>query len=239
MTNTICPTLDVADREITEKDILNLREIDDLEAADIYDARVRRLERQNRRSFIEMGMICLEISDRELWKKLVSSETNKYFHSFDAYMLSALNVSRSSAYSAMKAVRDLKEVPAEDLLEMPRCNAMTLSGLSTAVKKDPQIITFAKEKSEEEFIDEVSKRYPDQHIEAKQSVRLKTDKSSRLVFDKAVEAMMILYDAENREQAIEFLCTRFLSEDCEVEEYAMLTNELALEEVKLSRKRTA
>ena len=232
------PILDVADREITEADILNLRDVDELQAADIFDARVRRLEARHRATFVEMGLILMEMEDRELYRVLVDPATGHYWTSYDRWLCNAAPISRSGGYAAVKAMRNTV-IPISDLREMPRFAVETISQLSPAVQRNPVVIISAKNDTEEVFREKLEKNFPDQHIETKKSVRLKTDKSSRVVFDKAVEAMMVLYEAATREEAIGFLCTRFLSETCEVEEYAMLTNELALEEVKLSRKRAS
>lgn len=232
------PILDVADREITEKDIQNLRDVDDLEAADIFDARIRRLEARHRATFVEMGLILMEVEDRELWKVLINQETGQYWTSYDRWLCDAAPISRSGGYAAVKAMRSIV-VPISELKEMPRFAVETMARLSPAVQRNPVVIISAKQDSEEEFLDKLEKNFPDQHIESKRSVRLKTDKSARAVFDKAVEAVMVLYEAKTREEAIDFLCTRFLHEDCEVEEYAHLTNDLALDEVRMKRKRAS
>jgi hypothetical protein len=49
------------EREITAEDIRNLEEVDDEDAAEIYDTRLITLTRNAKRAFIETGMICLKM----------------------------------------------------------------------------------------------------------------------------------------------------------------------------------
>lgn len=236
----IQPWTEPGSKEITESDIVALREIDDLDAADIYDARVRTLERVQRRSFVEIGLICNEVSGRELWRKLVCppwidevgrEHIGEYFHSFDAWMFSSLNVSRSSAYSAMKLLNDLK-VPVADLQQMPRCNAVKLASLSTKVQEDPKVIEAAKAMTEEDFIAEVMKIHPTQHLEQKKAVIAQPTKTERDLFDHAIEAAKWIYEVERREDALANILAYFMDGLCEHEAFQQYTNRDAFEAYK-------
>lgn len=236
----IQPWTEPGAKEITESDILALREMDDLDVADIYDARVRSLERVQRRSFVEIGLICNEVSERELWRKLVCppwidevgrERTGEYFHSFDAWMFSSLNVARSSAYSAMKLLNDLK-VPVADLQQMPRCNALKLASLSTKVQEDPKVIEAAKAMTEEDFIAEVMKIHPNQHLEAKKAVIAQPTKTERDLFDNAIEVAKWVYEVERREDALSNIVAFFMDGLCEHEAFQKYTNRDAYEAYK-------
>jgi hypothetical protein len=54
--------------EITEQAVADIRKLDDWDAAAILDRRLIELEKAAKRSFIEMGITCLEVKKRELWK---------------------------------------------------------------------------------------------------------------------------------------------------------------------------
>lgn len=219
--------------ELTEDDILRLRKADAWTTAEIYDARLREMERQHRRSFVEMGMICLEVSDQELWKKLIVPDyyddegllhTGEYFHSFDAWMLSAAGVSRSSAYSAMKTVKELKDVPMDEVRAMPRCNAVVLAGLSSEVRQQPEMREAAKVMTEEAFIAEIQTRHPNEHRERRQALPLKPERSQRTAILYAIDVALWALGTVTREEAQEAMCAAWMDSPCEVEGYTQMSN---------------
>jgi len=63
------------------------------------------------------------------------------------------------------------------------------------------VIISAKNDTEEVFREKLEKNFPDS-TSNEEEVRLKTDKSSVWCSTKAVEAMMVLYEAATREEAI-------------------------------------
>lgn len=220
---------DPAMKEITEADIVNLRTVDEIQAADIFDARVRYLERYTRRSFVEVGMICQEVEKRDLWRRMVVPGTSVYFHSFGAWMVSSLNVSRSSAYSAMNIVKG--GVSIEDLREMPRCNAETLASLSTKVQKDPKVIEMAKSATSKDFIKAVQQAHPDQHVESKRAIVAKPTESARSLMEHCFDVVKWAYDIESREDVMENLVAYFMDGACEREGFDNWTNREAYEAV--------
>lgn len=60
--------------EITEQAVADIRKLDDWDAAALFDARLIELEKAARHSFIEMGIVCLEVRKRELWKLIEASD---------------------------------------------------------------------------------------------------------------------------------------------------------------------
>ena len=228
-----------AEMEFTEQDIANLRTTDDLVAADLYDARLMALEKLTKRTFIEIGMICLEVKRRELWKKIIAPDWTddsgrlhhgEYFHSIDAWIYSRLGVSRTSAYDAMR-VLGVESVSLDDLREMPRRNARRLANLSSAVQCDPAVIEAAKG-SEKGFIEVVQKNFPGQHFEAERSIIAKPTLSAREQMTNTFDVVRWVYDVENREDILELLCVYFMDGKCEREGYTNWTNEEAFEAAK-------
>lgn len=233
--NAVQRCTDPADKEITEGDIVVLRKVDDVQAADIYDARLIALERGAKRSFIEMGMICLEVTKRELWRRIVAPDWidaqgrehhNEYFRSVDAWIADRLGVSRTSAYNAMKVLET--SVSVDDLREMPRRNAVRLSRLSTKVQKDPKIIAAAKG-SEKGFVEVIQKRHPDQHEEPRRAVMATLEDSSRSAMDACFEVVRWAYDVETRQDVLENLFAYFMDGKCEREGFTNWTNREAFE----------
>lgn len=218
---------DPAAKEITERDIATLREVDDYQAAEIYDARVRYLEGFHKRTFVEIGLILVEVEERTLWNKIIDRKTGTYFTGFDRWLMDAAPVSRSTGYDAKGAIAKLREVPVADLQAMPRCNVKTLASLSTKVQQQPDIIEAAKTLTEQQFIAKVETKHPEQHVAAKRPMRLKPEKEARKAIDIGLEIAMWAYDVPNREEALEAMVQTWLDMPCEVEEYSHLTNRLA------------
>jgi hypothetical protein len=215
--------LETGEQEITAENIRNLEDVDDQDAAEIYDNRLIVLTRDAKRAFIETGMICLEMTRRGVWTKLIDPATREPFHSRDSWIMARMGVSRASAYDAMKALRGAASV--EDLREMPRRNAVRLSKLSSTVQADPIIIAAAKG-SEKGFVAKVRQEYPDQHIEATRAI-IAPELSARELIDKCFAVVCWAYDVTSREDVMEQLCVYFMDGWCEREGYSGLKNEEA------------
>lgn len=217
---------------ITETDIERMRSMDDIEAADIYDARVIVIEDSTRWTFIELGLICMEVTRRELWKRIVDPKTGRYFHSRDAWIAGRLRVSQRSAYSAMEVLK-VKDVPVSDLREMPRVNAVRLAGLSTQVQRDPTIIQAAKG-SEKGFVQVINNRYPDQHQEPRRAVLATLEDSARKEMEECFEVVRFVYEVEKRTDVFSNLFAYFMDGPCEREGYQNVSNREAFD---MARKR--
>lgn len=208
----------------------------DSEAAQILDSRLRELERLYKRGFVERGFILLEMEERQLWKEITDKETKEKYTSFERWVCGAASHSRSDCFAALRAVKELRDVPAEKLLQTPRCNVEVLRKLSPQVRRRPEIIEAAQTKSEKEFIQQIEEKHPEQHIESKQPMNLKPVKSARKNIEKALTIAMWVYNLESREDAIEALATYFMQGRCEKEEYSQLSNTLAFETAKVHGK---
>lgn len=213
--------------EITERDILNLRTVDNLDAADVFDKRIRVMEQQHKRSFVERGMILVEMETRQLWSVLVDPDTNVYYRSLERWLMVAAPYSRSDCYAAMRAIKELKDVAVEEIQQMSRANVEILAGLSTAVKRDPIVIQAAKELPERAFVEKINESFPEQHVEPKEGFRIKPDKSARKLIEDTIKMVEWAYDINGKEAAIEVLCQYFAEGTCEREDFHHLTNRLA------------
>ena len=226
----ICLTLDKpAQGEVTQSVLSTLRQEPDADVAKRLDSRIRELERQHRRSFVELGLICNEMADRSLWQELVNPETGNFFQSFGSWLMDAAQVAHSSAYKAMKVLKELSDVPVEDLQEMSRANVIIVSQLSTKVRRDPKVIAAAKTQTEAAFHQILETDYPEQHIESTARMDLKPTRSARKVIDEALRAAGLLYGVEGREAQLEAICSYFMDGDCEMEEYEGIKNRRAYE----------
>ncbi|HTF72450.1 MAG TPA: hypothetical protein VK638_58255 [Edaphobacter sp.] len=219
-------------QEITEKDILNLRELDDEEAARILDERTGVIESTTRRSFIELGMICREMRERMLWTKRSHPISGVPYHSWEEWVIVRLGVGRRSAFKAISVLEKIRGVSVEDLKEMTRANVTRLAELSTKVQNDPKVIEAAKETSEEGFVKVLQDHFPDQHVGDAPAVNLKLSPETRGYFDDCVEIAEWSYEVRGREDALSNIFAFFLDGLCDREGYHTMTNRDAYEAFK-------
>ena len=213
--------------EITENKIRELRSMPDEEAAQILDQRIRFLENQYKHTFVERGFILLEMEERGLWTKLIDPNTQQPYVSMERWIVTAATHSRSDCFASLKAVRELRDVPKEQLLEIPRCNIHVLQNLSTQVRMQPEIIRAAREMTVKEFTATIGQFYPEQHMEQKQQIVVKPTVSQRVALETACDAVKVLYDVEDREGQLEVLASFFMDGQCEFEEHKGRTNRQA------------
>ena len=173
------------------------------------DSRVRAIEKQNKLTYVELGIICLRVEQKELYLSMYDGK----FKSFGAWITDAAPYSRATAYSALGEVKRLIEdnVPLDVANKLPRCNLKTVNRLSTSLKRDPEILKAAEVLEEQEFKRKIRKEHPEQHIEDDSPMRLKFERSQRVKVDEAIDVAMAIYELPTREAAIEVICTEFLS----------------------------
>lgn len=215
--------IEPASNEITEERMVFLRTMPDEEVAFELDGRARAIEASTRRSFIELGLIGFEMRERGLWAKLDDPESHVPFHSWEAWVTSALNVSASSAFAAVAVIENTKGIPVEDLQQMTRRNATQFARLSTKVQ--PKMLDKAKEMSEADFVAEVQKKHPDQHVAKAPALMLTfQDANNRDVFDQVIETAEWAYEVTGREDAVANVLAFFLDGFCEREGYQRHSN---------------
>jgi hypothetical protein len=185
-------------------------------AAVAIDDRVRKIERSSKLTFVELGMLLMEVEQREYWRYMQGD-----WHSMDQWLSVAAPVCRTSGYAALKAVRELSDVPTDQLIEMPRCNVGLLAKVPKK-NRTPEVIDAAKSLSENAFTGFVQREVPDEHIEHKLPMRFKPDASQRQVIEDALKLAMEREELVSREDALEAICADYLisGEDVPQEEHA-------------------
>lgn len=171
------------------------------EAADALSERLRFLDGIYRTGFTERGMICREVRDRVLWRHVLSPADGQPYHSMDAWIAGTAPWSRRDCYAAMKAVDELKDIPAETLSQIPQCNLALMQKMSSKTRQDADVLAAASTLSREQFAAKVEQEYPDQHIEAR-SVRWTLPGSLAKLADEAIEVMMERNDCRTRDEAL-------------------------------------
>ena len=211
------PILDNHSEPITELVLVRLRSIDEQEAADVLDARMRVLEASWKRTFIERGLILLEVESRELWRWMVKPLTSEKYTSMSHWLANAATHSISDCRAALSAVKELRDVPREDLMAMPRCNISLLTQLSSEVRRDESVIKDAQTMTETQFTAKIAADHPLQHFESRKKITFKPVTSAGVIIEQAIELVMSQEDLATREAALEWLCAEYLLKHMEAE----------------------
>lgn len=172
--------------------------------------RLRYLDRMEKLSYAEKGFISLTVQTYLLHEHRVDPQTGKPC-SFTRWLRLAAPWSYSTAFQAMRDVETLADIPAEHLAEMPQSAFPILKQLSTAVRSEPQVIEAAKSKTSEEFVEQIRKDHPEQHIDTRKMLRINIEESALTVVEDAIlEAMK--RGAVNRGEALEMIAAEALLE---------------------------
>lgn len=230
-TNTL-QVVESSPAELDELKIRSLRSLSDADAAKILDERLRFLESQYKRNFVERGFILLEVEERQLWLHLTDPDTGSAYSSFERWVVTAASHSRSDCFESLRAVKALRDVPREQLLNVPRKNISVLMQLSPKVRKNPEIIKKAQMAAKSEFIGLIQEKHPDQHVEHETKVTTHPTVTQKAVIDDARVIAQWVYGCTGREAADEAIAAYFLQGDCEKENFGEYSNKRAYETAK-------
>lgn len=174
----------------------------DEQAARFLDKRLRSIEQKQKHHFVEIGLICNEVSDRALFKELG-------YKSFDLWIITAAPVCRSGAYAAMRALKDLEGIPLSDLIEMPRANIETLRKLSSNVGRTPEVIEAAKTSGERQFKEYLQQEQPQQHVEQTYRIAFCASQGLAKLVEDVLGHLMKTEACTSREEALEAIVTDY------------------------------
>jgi hypothetical protein len=200
----------ILELELDSVSIMRLRSAPDQEAADALTTRLRALERAYKRGYIERGLILLEVEERELWRLVEDPETGQPFTSLERWIVSCATHSRSDCFAALKAVKELRDIPTDQLLDTPRVNVSVLQSLSKSVRKRPEVIKAAQSMSNREFVKTLERDHPNQHIEERRTIHLNPVKGATAIIEEAIAMCMVLEDLKTREDALEYMAAEYV-----------------------------
>jgi hypothetical protein len=155
-------------------------------AADALWGILTRLEGIEDQVFAARGMACMLIEERELFRQLTDPEVGRPFESLDRFLKVTLPKSWSYCRDALRTVKELKDTPFTDLLEIKRCNLETLAKVSSGVRKEPKVIQAAKALPEKEFAQKMNREF-NQHIETKSTLKLTYTAGEMAEIEKALD----------------------------------------------------
>lgn len=175
-----------------------------IELAVQHDKRVRQIEKQVTAAWSELAEIATQVQDNEEWRALG-------FHSFGAWLCDAAPRSRSLIYSAMGLLKELADIPRDDLREIPVGNAHILKKLPKSSRASRDVLEDAKALTPREMLAMVAESHPTLILEKLAVQRFQFSVSQWLAIEAAIDEIMAQYDGQitTREEAIEGICAEW------------------------------
>ena len=156
------------------------------------------------------GMAMLLIEERELYRFVVDDEVGDYFQSFDRWMKVTLPNSWGYCRDALRAVKELKDLPFEVLLQIRRCNLEQLKRVSTNVRALPEVVKAAKSLPEKDFVQKLNTEH-DQHLDVKKPIAMATSEDCE-EFETAIAMAMVVEGCTSRAEAIKAISINYIQE---------------------------
>lgn len=182
------------------------------------DGRVRNIEQRLKQTWLELSNLCIKIMDEELWR-----EGN--YPSYGAWLVNACPFSRSFAYKAVGARRELAELSEEDLKEIPFGNAVVLQH-TPRNRRQRALIEQAKQQQPQEFLATVVDNIPESHLEELTVHRFRLTKGASKTLRAGLDAWRILNDDPSApvEAALEGLVADYMQVHQELLELKLASN---------------
>lgn len=175
---------------------------------------LRAMDKAEKQVFAARGMAALLIEERQLYRLEIDPEVDDYFVSFDAWLKSACPESWGEVRRALRAVKELRDLPFEDLLQMPRCNVEQLKSVSSNVRALPEVIRAAKSLSEKALVAKLNGEHH-QHLEARTAVRM-VPAGDAEEERRAIEIAMVLEQCATEAEARKAIFVSYIIENEEV-----------------------
>jgi hypothetical protein len=176
----------------------------DDKAEEVLFNRMRHLDRVEKLSYAERGMICRQVQNYMLHEKRDDPETGQPC-TFTRWVRLSSPWGYSTVFSAMRDVEALKGIPDEDVAEIPQSNFPIMIQLSTDVQQDPKVLEAAKTQRTEEFVEHIREHHPEQNIEHRKFLRFQPEESAAKKIEEALDKA-IERGAHNRNEALEMVC---------------------------------
>ena len=170
------------------------------ERANELDRRVRKLVRGIDTTWLRVGRLCLECRNERLYQELG-------FRKFDDWMSDAVGLSRSRAYVAMRAARDLVPIRDADLARITVQNADLLSRVPKS--KQASLLRAAQTQTERGFRETIEAEVPDLHLEERVHVEFWVPRSLLEVIERCIEKAKVLNETESRTAALESIFAEY------------------------------
>jgi hypothetical protein len=164
------------------------------------DREVRQLIRQIDTTWLTVGRLCARCKSEQLYLEIG-------FKRFDDWLREAVGWSRSRAYVAMSAARELVPIRDADLSRMTMQNAYMLSRVSRS--KQGALVEAAQTQTEQAFRQTVEATVPGLHLEPNFHVEFWVPRSLAEVIERCVDKAKVLNQTDSRTDAIEAIFAEF------------------------------
>ena len=191
-------------------DWTGMRSMDPEAAANALTGILARLEGTEKQVFALRGMAALLIEERELHRFILDNEVGDYYQSFDRFLKCEYPASWSYIRDALRAVKELREVPFADLLEIKRCNLEQLKKVSSGVRLLPEVVKAAKSMPEKQFVEKLNREH-DQHLEAKTPIVMATP-DDVAEFETAIAIATLVEGCTTRAEAIRAISVSYIQD---------------------------
>lgn len=158
------------------------------------DREVRKLIREIDQAWFRVGRLCERCRSERLYVELG-------YERFDDWISEVVGLSRSRAYVAMRAARDLVPIRDADLDRMTMQNADILSHVPQS--KQAALVEAAVSQTEREFRKTVETAVPDLHLEGMVHVEFWVPPSLAETIECCIEKAKALNGTDSRTTAIE------------------------------------
>jgi hypothetical protein len=148
-------------------------------------AELSQMDRSEKVSYARKGQICLEIMKSLKHRERIDPETGEAC-SLASWIRLAAPWSYTTCFAAMRDCETLSDLPAEELASIPQSNIAVLKQLSTAVRTQPAVIQAAQTKRSDDFIEQIKKDFPLQHLETRTTLRFVADQTQEYEIEKAI-----------------------------------------------------
>jgi hypothetical protein len=177
-------------------------------AAERLTAILASADRMEKQVYALRGMAMLIVEERELFRWVIDEEVGSPFQSFDRWLKQTCPESWSYCRQALNTIKELRETPFEDLLQITRANLEQLKKVSSGVRLLPGVVNAAKSMPEREFVEKMNRDHS-QHLETRKPIVM-AEASVSSKIDEAVEMATVLYGCKCRSEALEAVCEDFI-----------------------------
>lgn len=185
----------ISQSAILAPDWNTVRDLPIPEAADAVRGILGSLDTAEKQVFAIRGMALIVIEERKLWEGQAPS--------MGQWIKMIAPNSWGECYAAMRTVKELlPDIPLDDMQEMKRCTLEEVKRLSSAVRRDSQVIESAKTLPLNEFLEKVEKDHPHQHVESRRPLRFSPGRSGVKLVEEAIAWALDHDIAGTRDEAI-------------------------------------
>ena len=171
---------------------------------------LKRLDSIEEQAFALRGEAMFLIEERNLFRYIMDEEVGDYYQSFDKWIKDTLPRSWGYCRDALRARKELRDIPFDDFGHMKRCNIEKLKEVSSSVRLLPEVIQAAKTLPEKAFVAKLNKEH-DQHLETKQPIAMAASDDCE-EFETAIAMAMVCEECKSRGEAIKAISISYIQE---------------------------